>query len=381
MGRKLQAVIIDDAATYRKILNMVLDDIDGIETVGEFPNGKIGLIGVQQLQPDIVLLDVEMPEMNGLEVLKVVRQDFPDIGVIMVSGVDQRQADITIKALQLGAIDFVPKPSEKSIEENVEALKRKIAPLIHVFSTKKNLNKIRQITERMYSTDVRKKDDIAKQPVERSEITHKQVVLKEDIKALSHRIDLVVIGTSTGGPYALGELIPKLPADFPVPIVMVQHMPPNFTASLANSLSKKSNVVVVEAKEGDFLEPGKVYIAPGGHHMVLKKEGTGKERLFLGLEDSPPQHGCRPSVDVLFKSIADNYSGNVLAVIMTGMGSDGTDGVRALKKRNCYCLIQDEASCVVFGMPKVVYENKLADEVIPLNDLAKRITDIVKMSR
>lgn len=368
MAKPLQAVIIDDAATYRKILNIVLSDIEGVEAVSDFPNGKIGLIGIQQLQPDIVLLDVEMPEMNGLEVLKVIKQDFPGIGVIMVSGVDQKQADITIKALQLGAIDFVPKPAEKSIEENVELLKRKIAPLIHVFSTKKNLEKIKQITEKMYS-DGKKKDAGTRERVE-----------KEDSRGLPYKVDLVAIGTSTGGPYALGELIPRLPADLPVPVVIVQHMPPNFTASLANSLAKKSNVDVKEAEEGDVLQPGKVYIAPGGHHLVIKG-AKGKEKTVLGLDDSPPQHGCRPSVDVLFKSIADNFNGNVLSVVMTGMGSDGTEGVRALKRQKCYCLIQDEASCVVYGMPKVVYENKLADEVIPLNDLARRITEIVKHSR
>lgn len=371
MPKQLQAIIIDDAATYRKILNMVLEDIDGVEAVGEFPNGRAGLIGIQQLQPDLVLLDVEMPEMNGLEVLEVVRRDFPEVGVIMVSGIDKRQAEITVKALQLGAIDFVPKPSEKSIEENVETLKRKITPLIHVFSTKKNLEKIKKITEKMY--DGKNKEVPAKPSTPRE--------LREDIRVLPYRVDLVAIGTSTGGPYALGELIPYLPADFPVPIVIVQHMPPNFTASLANSLSKKSNVGVKEAQEGDVLEPGKVYIAPGGHHMVIKREGTAKEKIVLSLDDSPPQHGCRPSVDVLFKSIAESYPGNVLSVVMTGMGSDGTEGVRAMKKKNCYCLIQDEASCVVYGMPKVVYENKLADEVIPLSNLARRITEIVKLSK
>ena len=369
MSRQLQAIIIDDAATYRKVLNMVLEGIDGIEVIGEFQNGKVGLIGIQQLQPDLVLLDVEMPEMNGLQVLEVVKRDFPDIGVIMVSGADRKHADITVKALQMGAIDFVPKPYESSIEENVELLKRKLTPLIHVYSTRKNLEKIKKINDRM-SSEARKQ-----------EVSDRPVVRKEDKKVLSYRIELVAIGTSTGGPYALGELIPQLPADFPVPILIVQHMPPNFTASLANSLSKKSKISVKEAQEGDVLEPGKAYIAPGGHHMVIKREVSAKDKIVLGLEDSLPQHGCRPSVDVLFKSIANKFRGNVLSVVMTGMGADGTEGVRTMKNGNCYCLIQDEASCVVFGMPKVVYENKLADEVWPLSDLARRITDLTKFGK
>ena len=369
MNRQLQAIIIDDAATYRKILNMVLGEIKGIEVIGEFQNGKVGLIGIQQLQPDLVLLDIEMPEMNGLEVLEVVKRDFPDIGVIMVSGADKKYADITVKALHMGAIDFIPKPYESSIEKNVELLKRKLSPLVHVFSTRKNLEKIKKINDRIFSEG--RKQEIADRPA----------VRKEDKKVLPYRIDLVAIGTSTGGPYALGELIPHLPADFPVPILIVQHMPPNFTASLANSLSKKSNILVKEAQDGDILEPGKAYIAPGGHHMVIKREVSAQDKIILGLEDSPAQHGCRPSVDVLFKSIANKFHGNVLSVVMTGMGADGTEGVRTMKKGNCYCLIQDEASCVVFGMPKVVYENKLADEIWPLSDLANRITNLTKFGK
>ncbi len=369
MGKPLRAVVVEDTAIFRKILSMVIEETKGIELVGEFQNGRSGLDGIRKLEPDVVLLDVEMPEMNGIEVLKAIKQDYQEIGVIMVSGADQRQADNTVKALQLGAIDFIPKPAEKSLIENVAVLKRKIGPLINVFYTRKNLDKIKQITQRIHSDGKQK------------ESTVKQEDLSAEKKILTYPIDLVAIGTSTGGPYALGEVIPKLPSNLEVPVVVVQHMPPNFTASLANTLCKKSNVTVVEAKDGDVLEPGKVYIAPGGRHMIMKNSGSAKGKVVIRLDDSPPQHGCRPSVDVLFKSIADNFQGNVLAVVMTGMGSDGTEGVRAMKKGRCYCLIQDEASCVVFGMPKVVFENKLADEMIPLSGLAGRINELVRLSR
>lgn len=368
MSNPLQAIIIDDSVTCRKIMTMVIEGIGAVELAGEFEDGKAGLIGIQQLEPDIIFLDIEMPEMNGLEVLEIVKRDFPNIGVIMVSGVDRRQADITIRALQLGAIDFIPKPAEKTLEENVDVLKKKIIPLIHVFSVKKNLNRVRQITGKGYNED--KNEAIVKKPVQ-----------KDDERLLPGRIDMVAIGISTGGPYALGRLIPKLPANFPVPILIVQHMPPNFTTSLANSLAKKSNIGVKEGQDGDVIEAGKVYIAPGGRHMVIKKDGTERGKIVLKLDDGPPQHGCRPSVDVLFKSIADNFDGNILSVIMTGMGCDGTEGVRAMKTKKCYSLIQDEASCVVYGMPKIVYENKLADEVISLDNLPLRITTLVNSKR
>lgn len=368
MPRELRVVMVDDSVIYRKILSLVLEGIKGVRLIGEFSDGKSGLEGIKQLNPDIVLLDVEMPGMNGLELLKIIRRDFPSTGVIMVSGASQKHANITVAALELGAIDFVPKPSEGTLEENVNILQKKLSPLIHLFSTQRNLDKIRQITEKMSS--IGRKDEV----IVKTSNT-------QDIKSLPYPIDIVALGISTGGPYALNKVIPEIPADFPVPIVIVQHMPPNFTASLANSLDKKSNLTVLEASDGDVLEAGKVYIAPGGRHMVISMEGKGKEKAVLRMQDTPPVHGCRPSVDVLFYSIAENFPGNVLAVIMTGMGSDGAAGVEAMKKKNCYCLIQDEASCVVFGMPKAVYERNLADEVLPLDKLANRIVELVELSR
>lgn len=402
MARVLRVVIIDDVTTYRKILTIVIGEFIGVECVGEFPDGGSGMKGIEKLQPDLVFLDVEMPVMNGIEVLKEVKERFPEIGVIMVSSYDRKQADITVRALELGAIDFIPKPSETSIEENIDILKKKIAPLIHVISTRKNLERIKQITGRV-TEDITKKDEPPKQQPKPQKETYieripepkiivPETVIPQEVPAVEKahkqerlyapfKIDLVAIGTSTGGPYALAEVIPNLPKDFPVPIVIVQHMPPNFTASLANSLSKKSNIPVYEAKKGDVVAPGKILLAPGGFHMVLKAHESIKDRYVIDLEETPQVHGCRPSVDVLFKSIAHNFVGNVLSVVMTGMGSDGTDGVRALKTKKCYCLIQDEETSVVFGMPKMVMQAKLQDETLALEGIAGRITEIVKLSR
>ena len=357
MAKALQAVIIDDTAVYRKIMASVLEDIEGIENVGEFSDGRVGLIGIQQLHPELVFLDVEMPGMNGLEVLNTVKRDFPDIGVIMVSSADRTQVDITVRALEAGAIDFVSKPAEGSIEENAEYLKKKIKPLISIFLTRKNLSRIKKLTQ--------------KYNLETDKVESREKASEPD---KPYKFGLVTIGISTGGPFALGELLPKIPTNFPVPILIVQHMPPKFTASLAESLTKKSQILIKEVENGERLQAGKAYLAAGGHHMVLKKDSN---KYLLEWNEGPSEHGCKPSVDVLFRSIAENFDGDVLSIVMTGMGSDGTEGVRAMKEKNCYCLIQDEASCVVYGMPKIVEDNKLADEILPLNRLADRIVELV----
>ncbi len=199
-----------------------------------------------------------------------------------------------------------------------------------------------------------------------------------------NRIDVVGIGISTGGPNALGELLPRLPADFPVPILLVQHMPPLFTASLAEYLDERSRVAVREARDGEPVLPGCVYLAPGGRHMVVRRlagpDGEASS-LVIGLNENPLENSCRPSVDVLFRSLAAHHDGNMLAVIMTGMGNDGCEGVRAMKRRGCLCLTQSEASCIVYGMPLAVDEAELSDEQVPLDQLADRITQLVRRNR
>jgi len=194
------------------------------------------------------------------------------------------------------------------------------------------------------------------------------------------RIDVVGIGVSTGGPNALAELIPRLPADLPVPILLVQHMPPVFTASLAEHLDQKSGLSVREARDGEQVLPGRVYIAPGGRHMVVRRLPDA-EHPIVGLNENPPENSCRPSVDVLFRSMAAQYDGNMLAVVMTGMGNDGCEGVRAMKRRGCLCLTQSEASCIVYGMPLSVDEAGLSDEQVPLDRLADRIVHLVRKGR
>jgi two-component system chemotaxis response regulator CheB len=199
---------------------------------------------------------------------------------------------------------------------------------------------------------------------------------------LPARIDVIGIGVSTGGPNALAELIPRLPEDLPVPVLLVQHMPPLFTASLAEQLANRSALKVREARDGEPILPGTVLIAPGGKHMVVRRRGDveGASMAIVGLNENPPENSCRPSVDVLYRSKAAQYDGNMLAVIMTGMGSDGCEGVRAMKRRGCHCITQSEATCVVYGMPLAVDEAGLSDEQVPLAQMAQRITTLVRKS-
>lgn len=350
----IKVMIVDDTVTYRTILTSVLKDIPDVTVSETASNGKIALSKLSNHQIDLVLLDIEMPEMDGLETLKAIRQDYPDTGVVMVSGMNRHSADITIKALEAGALDFIPKPDHNSIASNMEALRQHLIPIFKSFSTKHSL---------------RRQDN--RSPLQALPATPRKHVF-------SGQIDIIVIGISTGGPNALMELVPALPGDLGVPVLIVQHMPPVFTASLASSLDKKSQLNVKEAEAGDIVSPNTVYIAPGGKHMVVLKENR-QGGVRIGLNDDPPEISCRPSVNVLFRSVAAAYGKNILAIVMTGMGSDGALGVKALKRENaCYCITQSADSCVVYGMPKVVDDMGLSDEQVPLATLAERISTLVK---
>jgi two-component system chemotaxis response regulator CheB len=289
------------------------------------------------------------------------RKDPPT--VVMISGQTTRSADSTIFALENGALDFIRKPDSGDPEASRKDLVEKLRPLIRHVRTRKNLRHLP------------KEKPLAK-------VTAAAVVTAPP-KPPSHVPALpptgfaaVAIGISTGGPNALGEMIPHLPADLPVPVLLVQHMPPGFTASLAEHLAKRSRIRVKEGEEGESVQPGTVYIAPGGKHMVLRRLPTGG--LIVGINDQPPVNSCKPSVDVLFRSMAAQVDGAVLALVMTGMGNDGCEGVRTLKRQSCYCLSQSEKSCVVYGMPMAVDEAGLSDERVPLDMLAHRVTQLVQ---
>ncbi len=388
-SHELAVLAVDDSALYRRILKDVVDEIEGVVFLGTAQNGRMALDKIRELKPDAVLLDVEMPEMNGLQTLEVIRRDFPNIGVVMISSIGKQAADITVSALEKGALDFITKPEGGSPQINHKTLVDRLSPILWTFNTKRMIESVRckhraEFPRDVSSESLRMTENAPVAPLSKPDIVP---VPKPDVVPVFHKsallssipkIDVVAVGISTGGPNALGVMIPAIPSDIGVPILVVQHMPPIFTASLAKNLEKKSKLKVCEAYEGQEVEPNTVYIAPGGKHMVVRREKENETRCVVGLNENPPENSCRPAVDVLFRSIVGIYGVNVLALIMTGMGQDGLNGVKALKQRGCYCLTQDEESCTIYGMPMAVDKAGLSDESVPLDRLAERIISIVK---
>lgn len=363
----LRVLVVDDTVVYRKILSEVLESLGGVEIVGTAPHGRLALAKLDQTPADMVLLDVEMPELDGLGTLAEIQKRKDPPTVVMISGQTTRSAKSTIDALEMGALDFVRKPDGGDAEASRRELTDALRPLLRHVRTRLNL---RQAPARAESAPAPVQAPVpVAAPVAPRPVVHAPTAPPSSFAAIA-------LGISTGGPNALGEMIPNLPADLPVPVLLVQHMPPGFTASLAEHLGKRSRIRVKEGEDGEAVRAGTVYIAPGGRHMVLRRMPDGG--LILGLNEQPPVNSCRPSVDVLFRSMAAQVDGPILAVVMTGMGNDGCEGVRTLKRQSCYCLTQSERTCVVYGMPLAVDEAGLSDEQIPLELMAQRVTQLVQ---
>jgi len=365
---KLRILIVDDTAVYRRILTEVVESFQQDYEVTACPSGRLALNRLDQSPADLVLLDVEMPEMSGLETLRVIRRKHPAASVIMISGTSSAAASYTLDALAQGALEFIRKPEGTDAEASRAELRDLLRPLMRHVQTKMNLR-----SAGAPGADPAPVPDMAVAPPRPAAAPRPQP--RQGPRPT--RFDVLAIGVSTGGPNALGEVIPALPADLGVPVLIVQHMPPMFTASLAEHLNRNSHLPVAEAVEGELVLPNRVYIAPGGKHMVIRSKGEG-EPFIIGLNENPPENSCRPSVDVLFRSIAAHYDGGIMAVIMTGMGTDGCEGVRALKRKGCVCLTQSEETCVVYGMPLAVDEAGLSDEKVALPHLASRIARMVR---
>lgn len=360
---KLRVLVVDDTSLFRRIISDALQRLPDVEVVGTAPNGKIALERAVSLAPDLITLDIEMPEMDGLEVLDALRQRNLKCGVVIVSALTRQGGDLTIRALERGAFDFITKPSGGDPQSNLDAIHSALAPIVSAFRRRWEIRAILKPG----SVASEPKTPVAP-PVQRSETSYP-----------SRKADLVLIGVSTGGPNALAKLLPALPANFPVPVLIVQHMPPLFTQSMATSLESKCKVKVKEAEDGERIRPGSVYLAPGGRHMKIVPDPKGE--ILLRITDDPLENNCRPSVDYLFRSAANHFNGNMTAVIMTGMGSDGVLGLRLLKRKNCHILAQDEASCVVFGMPGEAIKAGVVDAVVPLEQLADEIIRSVKSAK
>jgi len=351
-GERIRVLVIDDSVVIRRLVTHALEEDPQLEVVGAAANGLIALRRIPELSPDVLTLDIEMPEMDGLETLRHVRRDFPHLRIIMFSTLTERGAAITLEALTLGADDYVAKASnEGSLDRSMVRLREELIPKIKQFFLLPHESRV------------------AARPV--------PAYVPSGLSSPRVRPKVVVIGVSTGGPTALGAILPLLPAGFPLPVLVVQHMPPLFTRLLAERLHSACRLPVAEASQGDAVEPGKILIAPGDFHMKVMPNGTGAR---VCLDQSPALNSCRPAVDALFTSIGGVYGGAVIAVVLTGMGQDGLRGAEILKAQGASVIAQDEASSVVWGMPGAVVKAGIADRVLPLTQVVPEILRMAERS-
>lgn len=375
--KNLRVLVVDDTIVYRKAVSDIIGEIPGVELVGVAHNGKIALSKIQTLKPDILTLDIEMPEMNGIEVLTALQKSYPGIGAIMLSTLTAEGSDMTMRALELGAFDFILKPQSKNQIEGKKEIRAALEPILKAFAKSKYAPSLISNKGRIPSTQTLLRGAVTNQPPGGMKV-FKPLAAKPAPSGLRRgKSEIVAIGISTGGPNALTQMLPRLPGDLGVPVLIVQHMPPVFTKSLAASLDKKCALTVKEAVNGENILPNVVYIAPGGKQMKLVAGTDGMNRR-IKITDDPPENSCRPSVDYLFRSVADYYVGRATAVIMTGMGSDGTQGLGVLKSKSAFIIGQDEASCIVYGMPKAPADLGYLDIVSPLGKIADEIVRSVK---
>lgn len=350
MINKIKAVVVDDSAFMRKSLSIILSSDPDIEIVGTARDGLEGYELVKKAKPDIVTMDIEMPRMDGLTSLKKIMKDCPT-QVIMVSSLTTDGAEATLKALELGAVDFIPKEMSfvsVNIVNIKEELIRKIKTLVKSKALASRLNKIKGIKPGEGEAKFRTQGSLP----------------KFNFKAIA-------LGISTGGPLSLQKVIPVLKVQNSIPIFIVQHMPPKFTKSLADRLNNMSKLEVKEAEDREEVKNGTVYIAPGGLHMKISKNGSAKP--VINIVENPADTLHRPSVDVMMDSVIKVYGKHTLGVIMTGMGKDGTEAVKELKQLGGYCIAQDESSCVVYGMPKAIVDAGYADVVASLDKIPEII--------
>lgn len=358
-------VVVDDSFLCQRVLSDVINARKCLEVAAVASNGEDGLLQIEKLQPDLVILDVLMPELDGIQTLIRIRKEWPQIKTIMFSALNVEGSETAMDALALGASDFSAKPNPMGTSEQVrQKLNEELVPKIEV----------------LCGVEPKQFADL---PINRSK--HESRIINTKRRSVntavgnSDNLDiwLIAIGVSTGGPDALSVLLSDLPVDIGVPVVIVQHMPAEFTAKLARRLDKVSPLKVVEAQLGDKLQKGTVYIAPGDFHMTLDRIGTD---VIVNLNREAPENSCRPAVDPLFRSIPALYGNHCLGIIMTGMGSDGLKGCEVLRAANCPVIVQDEATSVVWGMPKLVSMAGLAMQEIALDNMGGVVAEMVGAS-
>jgi two-component system chemotaxis response regulator CheB len=370
---QIRVLIVDDSAVVRRIVADVLNADPYVDVVGTAANGRIALEKVDTLKPDLVTLDVEMPEMDGLATLTQLRMQHRRLPVIMFSSLTERAGAITIEALARGASDYVTKPAGSvDVEASKASIRAELLPKVKALCARVLAGPRIPPASPDRTPYVRPVPQAPTGPPRHDPLSTRRTVPSvaqpprpAPLFRPRGRVDVLAIGVSTGGPNALGVLLPSL-LGLPVPIVIVQHMPPLFTKLLADQLSNSTKLCVREGETGMQLEPGKVYLAPGEYHMVVERDGP---RARLRLNQDPQENSCRPAVDVLFRSVSATYGAGVLAVVLTGMGSDGALGAQVIHAHGGQVLVQDEASSVVWGMPGAVVRAGVADRVLPLAEL------------
>ncbi|MCA1950840.1 MAG: chemotaxis response regulator protein-glutamate methylesterase [Treponema sp.] len=365
MADEISVLIVDDSALMRNLISRMIEATPGLVVADRAMNGLFALQKLERCKPDVIILDLEMPQMNGIEFLKERKRLGIEIPVIILSSIARRGAEITMEALALGASDFIMKPSDTN-HDDIQAIKEHLTELLLVYGWQyRQKVGLKEPSPQAYAAEQSKKTFAPTPP--------KPAAYAPTVKP--GPIEIIALGISTGGPNALREVFSKLDKDLPAPIVVVQHMPPGFTEEFAKSLDKLCPLEVKEAAEGDIIKPGRILIAPGDKHLEVEKRPLA---TIAHLSDAPPVNGHRPSADVLFASVAKEFGNRAMGVIMTGMGKDGAKELGSILKSGGLTLGQDEVTSIVYGMPKVAWEMGHVMEQVPLSKMAERICTLAK---
>jgi two-component system chemotaxis response regulator CheB len=375
----ISVLVVDDSVVIRRLITDALGEDPEIRVVGTAPNGRIAMTKIEQLRPDLVTLDIEMPVMNGLETLRAIRGLYPRLPVIMFSTLTAAGATATLDALAAGASDYVTKPANVgSIAESIRSVREQIIPRIHALCARRGLTTLRRPLAPPHAPPA---GSPSLKTVPPAAVTRPAAPVSPSPAAPpatltrpktvhTGRIDVITIGCSTGGPDALARVVKAFPVNLAAPVLVVQHMPPVFTKMFADRLDRTAAVTVVEATNDMPVKPGTIYIAPGDFHMEIQRRGT---EVIIRLNTGPPENFCRPAVDPLFRSVARTYGGATLAVVLTGMGQDGKRGAETLRAAGAEVIVQDEATSVVWGMPGAIAGAGLANAVLPLDEIAQHV--------
>ena len=392
----ISVLVVDDSVVVRRLIVDALGGAENIEVVGTASNGLLAQAKIDQLKPDVITMDIEMPQMDGIAAVKELRKRHKQIPVIMFSTLSAAGATATLEALAAGATDYVTKPSNVgSVNESIAAVREQLVPKIHALGGRRRPAGVPGSPPgappaRPTAAPARPGRPAAAPP--RAGLPPSGPgrpgaapagppaagARPAAKRAPGGKVDILAIGSSTGGPDALTKVLTSIPADLPVPIVITQHMPPVFTRMFAERLDRSTPLHVVEATDGMELTPGWAYIAPGDSHLVLHRRGTS---TLTQLSGAPPENSCRPAVDVMFRSVAALYGASAYATVLTGMGQDGRGGAKVLRDAGAEILAQDEATSVVWGMPGAVVGAGLADEILPLDRIAAFLVNRVKTGR